>query len=82
MFKDILKGKDSKLVFNSAVRPFIIYCLAVVIIVIVNSIFGELSEDTINGYISCMILNMIITYGNLCFIKIDNEVDNIVKEEE
>lgn len=81
IFKDILKGKDSKLVFNSTVRPFIIFCLAVVIIVIVNSIFGKLSEDTINGYICCMILNMMITYGNLCFIKIDDETDNNTKEE-
>lgn len=79
MFKDILKGKESKLIFNSTVRPFCIFCLAVVCIVVINSIFNKLSEDTINGYICCMILNMIITYGNLCFIKVDEVKD---KEEE
>ena len=81
MFKDILKAKDSKLIFESVLRPFIIFCLAIVVIVVINSIFDKLSEDTINGYISCLLVNMMVTYGNLCFIKIDDDKKDETKEE-
>lgn len=74
MFKSVLTRlkKDEQLIFSVSVRPFIIFCIAVVLIVIINKFFGKLSEDTINGYICCMILNMIITYCNLCYIEYRN----------
>ena len=80
MFKDILNSKDDKLIFDVAIRPFIIFCISVVTVVVLNSIFGKLSNDIITGYICCMLLNMIITYFNLCFIDIKKYNDT--KEEE
>lgn len=63
--KRIMKlSKDEKLIVDISVRPFIIFCLSIIIIVIIGTIFNTLSDDTINGYACCLILNMIITYGN------------------
>lgn len=69
MFKNILKlSKDDKLVFDTSVRPFIIFCILIVSIVVIDSVFNTISDDMVNGYIYCLILNMAVTYGNLCFI--------------
>lgn len=76
MFKNILKlSKDDKLLFDTAVRPFIIFCILIIMIVVIDSIFNNaMSDDLVNGYICCLILNMVITYGNLCFIEYKESV--------
>lgn len=82
MFKNIFKTKEEKLIFKVSIRPFIIFCLAITIIVTINSVFNKLSEDTINGYICCMILNMLIIYLNLSFMELENEFKNKNTDEE
>lgn len=82
--KRIMKlSKDEKLIVDISVRPFIIFCLSVIIIAIIGTIFNTLSDDTINGYACCLILNMVITYGNLLYFMQcrTQDIENDNKEE-
>lgn len=56
-------------IFKLAIRPFIIFCVVVGVIIIVGSCFKTLSSDEINGYVNAMIVSMLINYCNLSCIQ-------------
>lgn len=64
-----LNEKESKK-YDLVVRPFIVYCVALVIMVIMNTVFKKMTPDLINGYIGALLLFFVINYLNLTFIEI------------
>ena len=64
-----LNEKESKK-YDLVVRPFIIYCGLLVIMVIMNTVFKKMTPDLINGYIGGLLLFFVINYFNLSYIEI------------
>ena len=69
MLKNILNKKGIE-VFNYTVRPFIIYCLLVCIILTIGSNYGTVTPDEMNGYIESLLLYFLVNYLNLSYIKL------------
>lgn len=69
MIKKLLNEKEKK-IFDYTVRPFMIYCAVVAIIVIIGSNFSNMSSDTIDGYVCSMEIAMLINYLNMSYIEI------------
>lgn len=71
MIKKILNKKEKE-IFDYTVRPFIIYCVFVAIIIIIGSNIGSISSDTVDGYINSMVIAMLINYFNMNYIELKN----------
>lgn len=67
---------EEKQFFDCAVRPFIIYSILVAIIVVIGSKFGDMSTDTVNGYIYSMILAMLVNYINMHIMDLQDSMKN------
>ena len=77
MIKKKLKlDREQTIIFNSAVRPFAIYCLLVAIVVIVGSLNGSMSSEMADGYICSMILCMLCNYMNLRYMEFEKMKNN------
>ena len=61
MIKKILNEKEKE-IFDYTARPFMIYCVVVAIIVVIGSNFGNMSSDTVDGYVYSMAIAMLINY--------------------
>ena len=71
MIKKLLNEKEKK-IFDYTVRPFMIYCVVVAIIVIIGSNFSNMSSDTVDGYLCSMVIAILINYLNMSYIEIKN----------
>lgn len=71
MIKKILNEKEKE-IFDYTARPFTIYCVVVAIIVIIGSNFGNMSSDTVDGYVCSMGIAMLINYLNMSYIELKN----------
>ena len=69
MIKKILNKKEKE-IFDYTIRPFIIYCVVVAIIITIGSNIGSMSSDTVYGYISSMIITIFINYLNMIYINL------------
>lgn len=72
MFKalmDLLTDEDKK-IFRYGFKPVLIYALCIGCIVILGSLFGKLSEDEINAYMTSMVLALLTNYINIAFVKL------------
>ena len=77
MIKKILKlDKEQVTIFNASVRPFVIYCIFVAIVVIVGSLNKSMSSEMADGYICSMILCMLCNYMNLRYMEFEKMKDN------
>lgn len=71
MVKKILNNEEKK-AFDYIIRPFMIYCVVVALIVIIGSNFGNMPSDTVDGYVCSMVIGMLINYLNISYIEIKN----------
>ena len=71
MIKEILNKKEKE-IFNYTVRPCIICCVFVAIIIIIGSNTGSISSDTVDGYLNSMAIVMLINYSNMIHIDLKN----------
>lgn len=69
MIKNLLNEKEKE-IFDYTARPFIINC--VVVAIIVGSNFGNMSSDTVNGFVCSMTIMMLINCFNASCIVIKN----------
>ena len=58
--------------FNLVIRPLIILCIVVVFIVIVGSLRGAISSETIDGYVNTLVIIWLITFFNAGYEDIKN----------
>lgn len=71
MFKKLLNEEEKK-IFDYTVRPFMAYCIVVAIIIIIGSKFGNMSSNTVNGYVNSLVVAMLVNYLNMSYIDLKN----------
>lgn len=69
-----LTDEDKKIIRYGLI-PVLIYTLCIGCIVILGSLFGKLSEDEINAYMTSMVLAFFINYINIAFVKFSYNKD-------
>lgn len=75
MLKKFLElGHEETKEFNLVIRPLIILCIAVAFTVIVGSLRGTISSETIDGYVNALVMVWLITLFNAGYEDIKSEL--------
>ena len=70
MIKKLLKlNKRESLKYDLVARPLIIYCILVSLIAIIGAASNTLSIEIIGGGMGSMLVNFLVTYGNLVYVE-------------
>ena len=64
-----LIGEENMTTFKLTAVPFVICCVAILIVTVIGDVFGLMSQDEINGYYKSLIIYFFINYINLAIIE-------------
>ena len=72
MFK--LNKKEKKMV-DLTIRPFLIFGIAIAIIVTIGHKYGTISQEEINGFIKAYIIHLLVFYINLSHVELKENME-------
>lgn len=68
-------NKEEKKMVDLTIRPFIIFTILIVIVIIIGNLSGTLPEEEINGIIKTFILNCLVLYCNTSYVELKEKME-------